>query len=216
MHIELIDLLRCPREHEETWLVAAFSKMDGRFVVAGRLGCPVCSASFEIAGGIADFRSESAGSSTGFTHTPGTDGSVDQAETGEAAMMVAAMLNLSRPGLQIVLTGDDACMAPDISALTECRVIAINPSAPVAETERVATVLADLRIPLATSSFDGVLLGDGTDSRFPSSDAARVLKPGGRIVVPVATGLPPQTRELARDSVRIVGETTGALVELRR
>ena len=32
----MIDLLRCPREHEETWLVAAFNRMEGRFIVEGK------------------------------------------------------------------------------------------------------------------------------------------------------------------------------------
>jgi hypothetical protein len=44
MHIEFIDLLRCPNPHEETWLVAALHRMDGRLVIDAKLGCPVCSA----------------------------------------------------------------------------------------------------------------------------------------------------------------------------
>ena len=63
MHIELIDLLRCPREHEETWLVAAFTRIQDRVVSEGRLGCPVCSAAYPIESGIANFVSPSGTSS---------------------------------------------------------------------------------------------------------------------------------------------------------
>ena len=55
MFVELIDALRCPRAHEDTWLVAAAAETRDRCVVHGSLGCPVCRATFPIAGGVARF-----------------------------------------------------------------------------------------------------------------------------------------------------------------
>ena len=44
MFIELVDALRCPVAHAESWLVAAAIRMEARHIVDGTLGCPVCSA----------------------------------------------------------------------------------------------------------------------------------------------------------------------------
>jgi len=44
MFSELVDVLRCPRPHEESWLVLAAHRLDGRDIMAGVLGCPVCHA----------------------------------------------------------------------------------------------------------------------------------------------------------------------------
>ncbi len=42
MHIELTDLLRCPADHDEAFLVLLPDRMEGRRVLAGHLGCPMC------------------------------------------------------------------------------------------------------------------------------------------------------------------------------
>ena len=55
MFIELIDLLRCTKPHDETWLVAAFNTVSNRFVQEGKLGCPTCSAEYWIRDGVGDF-----------------------------------------------------------------------------------------------------------------------------------------------------------------
>ena len=52
MFVELVDLLRCPRPHEDTWLVAAAEAMSGRHIVRGTLGCPVCEAEYPIRDGV--------------------------------------------------------------------------------------------------------------------------------------------------------------------
>src|SRR2546423_13307889 len=51
----MIDLLRCVNDHEDTWLVASFTQITNRMVIEGTLGCPICSAEYEITGGVADF-----------------------------------------------------------------------------------------------------------------------------------------------------------------
>src|SRR3954462_15554710 len=55
MFVEIVDALRCPRAHEESWLVLAAQRTEDRHVLEGTLGCPVCHATYPIHGGIAEF-----------------------------------------------------------------------------------------------------------------------------------------------------------------
>ncbi|MEO8192808.1 MAG: hypothetical protein ABI681_03080 [Gemmatimonadales bacterium] len=214
MHIELIDLLRCPREHEETWLVAAFQEMRGRFAVTGKLGCPVCAETYLIEAGVVDMRIEAGTSPTGPTrvaeHFPHTD-----PDSGEA-MRIAAMLGLVRPGLLVILTGETTAVAHELSELADAHVLALNPPSQIEETERVATVLVGSRLPVGASSTDGVIIGEAGGGEGMIAEASRVLKPGGRLVVPAHTSLPPQFRELASDDRNAVAETIGPLIGLSR
>lgn len=202
MFIETIDLLRCPKEHEETWLVAAFTRMKGRFVIDGTLGCPVCNASFPIEKGIADFRSVRAQ----------RDEHATMPDDSSEAMHVAAFLNLLRPGATVVLDGSHAAHAIAVANMTQCRVIALNPSIDVAENELTSTILSDSRIPLATASVDGIAAA----SQAIVSDSARALKPAGRLIAPLGTSIPPALSELARDERRVIAEARGPLVQLSR
>ena len=203
MFIETIDLLRCPREHEETWLVAAFTKMNGRFVVEGSLGCPICEATYVISNGIADFTGES---------SPRATMSNNESDDPEQAIRLAAFLNLVRPGSTVVLEGDQAVHAGAIANITQCRVIVLNPSHDVIETEQTSTIHAGDRIPLGTSTVDGV----AATSAAIIADAARVLKPGSRLVAPASFPLHPGLTELARDDTSIVAEAAGPLIRLSR
>ena len=202
MFIETIDLLRCPREHEETWLVAAFTKMNGRFVVEGSLGCPICEATYLIASGIADFAPE----------TQRAPANASASSDTEQAIRLAAFLNLVRPGSTVVLEGDYAIHAATIADITHCRVIAINPSHEVIETEQTSTIHAAGRIPLGTSAVDGI----AATSAAIIADAARVLKPGSRLVAPASIQLQPALNELARDETSVVAEAAGPLIRLSR
>ena len=200
MFIETVDLLRCPRDHEETWLVAAFTRMDGRFIVEGKLGCPICNASYDIVDGVAHFGGEP---SEAFAPR------VDQ----DAVMRTAALLNLSRPGAVAVLCGDEASAAEDVSQLTQCVVIALNPSSNIEDTERVATVVCVDRIPLASSSVDAIALGACATL---VSDVPRILRPGGRVTADTGIALPSELREIARDDRTVVLESVGPIITLRR
>lgn len=202
-------MLRCPRQHEESWLVAAFNKMDGRFVIEGKLGCPVCSASYPITGGVADLR-ESPG-------TPPTDFNDTPAEDAEAtALRVAAMLGLTRAGSVAVLSTMPSSIAGLVAELASVRVVGINATTPPAEErENVAMVLSSNRLPFASSSIDAVMLASVAASD-EVSEAVRILKTGGRLVVPAETALGGNLRELARDDHFIVAESTGPLLNLSR
>ena len=55
MHLELVELLRCPVAHGPSVLVASADKISNRYVTEGLLGCPECHAEYSIRGGITRF-----------------------------------------------------------------------------------------------------------------------------------------------------------------
>ncbi|HUQ48019.1 MAG TPA: hypothetical protein VM053_07220 [Gemmatimonadaceae bacterium] len=208
MYIELIDLLRCPRVHEESWLVAAFNKMDGRFVIEGKLGCPVCSASYPITDGVADLR-EWREASVAAPTTPAIEADSD------TAVRVAAMLGLTRAGSVAVLSSMPASIAGLVSEMASVRVLGANAITPAAEQENVAMIRSGDRLPFATGSIDAVML-ETTVSNSEVEEAVRILKTGGRLVVTADSPLRGNLRELARDDRYIVAESTGPLLGLTR
>lgn len=122
MHLDVVPVLRCPREHEESGLVLAADKTEGRHVVTGILGCPVCEAEYPVRAGIAYFVNREAMS--------GRDEEIDVIRT-------AAMLGLTEPGGVIALAGQWASTADAIGELAEALVLAVNPSAIEPHAERV-------------------------------------------------------------------------------
>jgi uncharacterized protein YbaR (Trm112 family) len=203
MFIELIDLLRCPVPHEDSWLVAAFTKMDGRFVRQGKLGCPVCSNTYPIVDGTAHF--ELAVSADPALAAPASDDEVVRA---------AALLGLTRPGALVLIMGSSGAGAAQLAEMTDSRVIIVNPPMRIAETEKVGIVTAGARLPLADASADGMIIDDSSSALV--SEAARLLKPGGRIVAGPDADLGPRFTELARDERNVVAESRGPLVGLTR
>ena len=209
MFIELIDLLRCINDHEDTWLVASFQTVSNRYVLEASLGCPSCSAHYPIQGGVADF---SLGEPAA---------SCDEERGGashlreELATRVGAYLNATQPGATIVLGGLWAYAAHDLAELADVRVVAVNAPSEVKETSRVALVRAGTRIPLAPNSVHGVAL----DAWFPAAmtqTAWRVVKPGGRVVGPASFDPPGESTVLAHDESYWVAEKPAQLVSLER
>ncbi|MEX2325162.1 MAG: hypothetical protein WD553_00090, partial [Gemmatimonadaceae bacterium] len=160
MFIELIDLLRCTRPHEDSWLVAAFQELRERDVIEGLLSCPVCNARYPITNGVAWFDVEPGTAAEGAT-VPGADG-----------MRVAAYLNLVEPG--VVLLGGAWAGAADALTGLGNTVIALNSAA--ASAPRVSRVRCDTIVPLARECLDGIAL-DSDDAALLES-GARALKTG--------------------------------------
>jgi len=198
MHIELIDLLRCPEPHEETWLVAAFNKIDGRNIIEAKLGCPVCRREYLIHEGIGIF---------------GGDVSADSRE--EDATTTAAFLDLTSPGKTILLAGAFGFVADEIVEMTQSRAISLN--APrKGSNENVAAIMTASRIPLASSSLNGVALDSRHSTQFLIAESARILRPGGRLLMSGDTPLTSDFRQLARDEKHVVAERIGDLTTLQR
>lgn len=210
MHIEFIDLLRCPRPHEDSWLIAAFERMDGRLVVDGKLGCPVCYAEYPIRAGVADFR-------TDFADSGDTPPPWHETQSEDDAMRLAAMLGLSRPGMLVLLSGSAASLSHRLAALTSVRVLNLNPNTSgIGDSDMVGSIIIDTAVPIAPRSVDGIALDAAAASPALLDEAVRVLKPGGRLAAPASTMLPVSLRELARDDTNVVAESVGELVALGR
>lgn len=203
MFIELIDLLRCTRPHEDSWLVATFNEMRQRDVIDGLLSCPVCEARYPITGGVAWFDVE-----------PGTAWPVTGAAEANG-MRVAAYLNLAEPGV-VLLEGEWAGAADAVSAL-DCTVIALNPTEN-AGSARVSRLRADDIVPLARECLDGIALVSASEHLF--AGGVRALKIGARMVAPAHARLPEGLVELARDEKWWVaareGSGTSAPVQIAR
>lgn len=208
MHIEFIDLLRCPRPHEETWLVAAIERMDGRLIVEGKLGCPVCGADYRIRNGVAFF----------------AEGVAEEAELveyadrlpAESSEAVAAFLDLTSPGKVALLSGSFAADAETVARITDSRIIALNSREPNGASEVVAAISAQPLLPLAPRSLDGAALDDRHTTPEMLNEAARLMRPRGRLLAKAGTELPPSFHELARDQNYVVAEFVGELISLRR
>src|SRR6476646_1833002 len=119
MHAELVDTLRCLSVHEESWLVAAADETDGRHIMHGLLGCPVCHARYPIAHGVADF-------SGGGRAPMALDGDAT-ASGNDAATKLAAMLDLTDPSGYVILVGGWARLGAALREVVPVAVLAVNP-----------------------------------------------------------------------------------------
>jgi uncharacterized protein YbaR (Trm112 family) len=206
MHIEFIDLLRCPRPHEETWLVAALQQMEGRHVVEAKLGCPVCGAEFFIRDGVALFDDDDA-----------IDAGA-QPLGDDDVMHIAAFLNLTAPGKIVLLAGRLASASESLGERVDARVISLNSTSRtnITRLDRVAEIRAATPLPLAAKSLDAIALDDAHSTPQLLAEAGKVLRPRGRLVAGSEAELSAEFRELARDSDHVVAECVGELVTLRR
>jgi uncharacterized protein YbaR (Trm112 family) len=207
--IELLDLLRCPKAHEDTWLVASLQKVSNRFVQAGTLGCPICKTQYPIEGGVADF--------TGGVSSPSCE--LQRATAShrreELATRAGAFLDVTEPGATVVLGGVWAYAAEELADLAEVRVIALNPPLGVAETASVGLVRVAADIPVGAESCLGVALDAWFKSAIIAS-AVRAVRPGGRIVGPVVMPPPAELSVLAQDDDYWVARTAPRVIPLRR
>ena len=207
MFIELVEVLRCVREHDESWLVASIGVMRDRSILTGTLGCPVCGAQYPVIAGVADF---SDGRSAA---RKAADGEKDE----DIALRAGAFLGLAESGADglVVLGGIWARGAGILTSATGARAIAVNAPAGVAESPSVGLVLSGGRLPLGKASCAGVALDDSFGEGAMES-AIACLKPGGRIVAPSGIESPQAVNVLARDRNYWVGEKAAEVTPLRR
>lgn len=201
MFVELIDRLRCPAEHADTWLVVAADRTEDRELRNATLGCPACGAEYAMRDGTVWFGERADAAAL--------------AVSDEEAMRLAALLKLEERGLYL-LEGGWGSFAGALHALLDVAVLLADPPtppAPGASGEGTLRGIGD-RWPLAAAAFHGIALDRATPAR--TADAVRLLRSGGRLVAPAAAPLPPGVRELARDDRHWVAEKVSDVVPLRR
>jgi len=202
MFIELIDALRCPRTHEESWLVLAAAQIDARHVRDGTLGCPVCRAEYPIHDGIADFRLADVG-------TPALEAARHDVGPNVAehvsADHLAAMLSLGDALGFAVLTGEWARLADGLLELgNPPPLLLVDPPEGSVMAAGLSGLRAGAALPLAAGAARAIAV-DGTDETRLAS-AAHTTRATGRIVAPARAHVPAGVRELVRDDTLWVGE----------
>jgi len=195
MHVELIDRLRCPAAHAESWLVAHADRSEDRRIIEGTLGCPVCQQEFRVTEGAAWM---------------GDDEPVMVAAgvilDAEGALRLAALLNVDDRGGLYVLGGTLSTVAAALVAFDTARWILLSPPANVGAEATIRG--AGDQLPLARGSVRGIAID--RPSATLATAAAAALAHDGRLVAPVGTELPHGMEELARDADQWVAQKVAA------
>jgi len=163
MFVEIVDALRCPRAHEESWLVLAARRTEDRHVLEGTLGCPVCRAEYAIHEGIADFSDPLVSGHA--TASP--------VRTLPPADHLAAMLNLGDAlGFAVLIGAWGTSAEALIESVDAPPLLLVDPPAGVAMGHGLSGIRASATLPLATGAARAV----ATDAVDPArvADAARV------------------------------------------
>lgn len=209
MFIELVDALRCPVAHEESWLVVAADRLVARHILQGTLGCPVCSAEYPIRDGVVDF---TRGGHQNPTHVA--------AGSAEQAVRLAAFLALGDALGFATLTGTWGAHALELRAIVECPLLLVDPPADVDATPGLSIIRTAGPLPLAAGSTRGIALDipdlHGAHAVRVAS-AVRAAKAGARVLGPTSLPVSDGLRELARDETLWVAERevpTSPLVSL--
>lgn len=206
MHVELIDRLRCTGAHEDSWLVAHADESEDRRIITGTLGCPICHREYRITDGDVWM---------GDDEPPMF--AVDARPDPDAAMRIAALLNVDERGGLYVLGGKTALATWSLGMFENARWILLSPPMGLSG-DGVIRGAGDV-LPLARGSVRGIAI-DRASAALAQS-AASVLSPGGRLVAPCDTRLPHGMQELAQDheqwvAEKVAGYDTGTLVTPRR
>ena len=202
MFIELVDILRCPRAHEETWLVAAVSTFHGRHIATGSLGCPICKTQYPVVDGAADF------TVAGRQAAPSVVRSALVSE--DEVLRARALLDLSEAGGVVAAFGSAAAVSAALEDSAECTMIQVNPTgAPLGP--GVSTLWVDDRVPIAPDSLRAALVGEDVSPALLSSFVA-AIRPKGRLVAPAELPVPEGVSELARDDRQWVASRSGGRI----
>jgi uncharacterized protein YbaR (Trm112 family) len=184
MFIPLVDSLRCPRAHAETWLVASIDRAEDRDLLEGTLGCPQCLAEYPVRDGVVHFSAD-----------------VTRAEfiapNEQDATRLAAALDLTDPRMTAVLHGSWGAHAPLVRAMSPAQIILVNPPEGIVSGDGISIVLAD-RAPLAQSSAQAVAV-DSQPSETMLASLESALAGGRRMLAPVSVQVPEHFTELVRD-----------------
>ncbi len=176
MFIELTDHLRCIAGHDEQFVILLPDRMDGRRVMAGTIGCPVCGTTVSVVDGTMDF---------------GGPPPPPPGPTNLSAEAIVTLLGLEGPGGFIALLGAAAGMVDQLAArLPGARFVLINPPPGVVGSEAGSVVRAG-RLPVKAASMRGVVVSadHGADPAWVAAAVQAVL-PGNRVIVegPLAPG----------------------------
>ena len=202
---DLLDALRCPHDHDESWLVAMVHRADGPLLVDADLACPVCGSEFAVRDGVAAFAQAVGGA---------------ELEAATDPLRLAAQLGVSDSALPILLAGRSAQAGAGIAAFTPAPQVWINARPPTQDAPlAVSRLTVGARLPLGVATLAAAAVDIPHATPALLDGLVRAVRPGGRLVAPATMPLSSGVRELARDDRDWVAEITtqaSGLVELRR
>jgi uncharacterized protein YbaR (Trm112 family) len=204
MHIELTEMLRCPEEHREEFLVLSTSEMNGRMVWMGLAGCPVCHRTFQIIEGIVDFTETLTGERGrhAVRRTPAPESPVVL-----DPQSLQALLDLSGPGGFVVLLGSAARQAEGLAGLMGgIHFVGINAPPDVEELPVLSLLQTDRVIPLRQGMARAVVVGAELAGTPWVAEGVRVLLRGRRLVIEDEQTTPAGLGKLASGQGVWVGE----------
>jgi hypothetical protein len=194
--LPLIDRLRCLNGHEDTWLIASIDRADARDVLAGTLGCPVCSAEYQIRDGVVYFGDAPA--------------AADTLPSSNEALRLAAALDLTDGRMTAILHGAWGAHASILRGLSPAQFLLVNPPAGISSGDGVSIVRAPIA-PVAPGWADAAAADRGADAAMVESLRAS-LRGGGRLLATLDADVPPGFVELARDAEVWVAQLDPAAV----
>ncbi len=205
MQRDLLDSLRCPAPHDESWLVAVVHVASGSELIDAELACPVCGAEYRVADGVAHFSE---------APMPAND----TVPTDDQLLRLAALLGVAESRQPVALVGRYAAGSEPLASYVAAPQLLVNAAGGRRAVGASRIVVAD-RLPLGVDTLAAVAVDAVNASTSMLDSAARALRLGGRLVAPAHAPIPAGMRELARDATEWVAETTtraSGLVELRR
>jgi len=199
MFIELAEMLRCPAEHEDTYCVLSSDETEGRRVISGIIGCPVCRAEYPIEDGVVQFGPDPLLG----RNSRSDDITVEDIPDPE---VVQALLSLEIGAGYVVLVGSVTRLSDPLTKLiSEIQFVGVNPPPDVRETPELSLLRSSGTIPFRSGTASGIVLGQEYAGEPWLAEAGRVLMPGQRMVVVDGAVMVDGVSELAADSGFWVG-----------
>lgn len=204
MHRDLLDALRCPRDHDESWLVAMVTRSSGAALVDADLACPMCGAEFTVRESRADF------------------GDVPRESSGDhpEATRVAALLGAASGAMPLLLTGHYARAGAAIALLVDAPQVWLDaPEDADSNVPMRSRLYGASRLPLGVETLSAAAVDPAHGDPQMLASITRALRVGGRLLSSTTIVRPTDLREIARDDREWVAETTtraSGLIELRR
>lgn len=200
MHVSLTDLLTCPRCGPAHGLVLLPGEVRERRVWTGVLGCPNCRERYPVEAGVG--RLSPAGS------VSWADPVVEPRSDREAAIRLAALLGLAEGGGVVLVAGPAVAQARELAEVApEVEVVVMGEGA----VPGVSGLSPSNRIPFRTGVVRGVALGGGSVPALVE-EAARVLRPGGRLVLEPVEGMEELDARVEAAGLRVVARQGSTLV----
>jgi uncharacterized protein YbaR (Trm112 family) len=210
VHIQLTDILSCPRCGPEFGLILLADRIEERRVLAGTLGCASCQGKYPIRDGLADLRAPSdAAAASGAAVS-----ALSAEDTTQRALRFAALMGVTEgPGVLVVI-GPAAALAPRIAEIVpNVEVVAAgDAAATLPEQAGVSRIVVGQHLPFYSKRIRGITLsGAAADPLL--EEAARAVGPVARLVLEPAPD--DAVTRLTQAGLRIVAQQDDTIVAAR-